>query len=228
MCGRYVLAENLAHLVGHELEEPPGDWDPRYNVAPTQSVPILRRSEEADTWRVDHFQWGLIPFWSKDQKIRNNLFNARSETAAEKPAFRSAFKNRRCLIPATGFYEWAGPKGDRSTYFIQRADGKPLIFAGLWESWDGDGRSAPLRTFTILTTAANKEMSEFHHRMPVVLDSEGQELWLQPEVKDTLALKNLMRPLPDGSLTVKTVGSWVNKATNEGPECLGPPEDLLF
>ncbi|MDF1838822.1 MAG: SOS response-associated peptidase, partial [Planctomycetota bacterium] len=228
MCGRYVLVENLAHLVEHELEEPPGEWDPRYNVAPTQKMPILRRSEEADTWRVDHFQWGLVPFWSKEAKVKQNLFNARSETAAEKPSFRAAFKKRRCLIPATGFYEWAGPKGDRTTYFIQRMDEKPLIFAGLWESWDADGRATPLRTFTILTTAANQEMSEFHHRMPVVLDPEGQELWMQPEVQDIPALQNLMRPLPDGSLKVRRVGTWVNKATNEGPDCLSPPDNLLF
>ncbi|MCA9002297.1 MAG: SOS response-associated peptidase [Planctomycetes bacterium] len=228
MCGRYVLVENLAHLVAHELEEDPGEWDPRYNVAPTQSMPILRRSEDAETWRVDHFKWGLVPSWSKDLKSPLNLFNARSETAAEKPAFRSAFKKRRCLVPATGFYEWAGPKGARTTYFIQRKDGQPLIFAGLWESWDGDGRSAPLRTFTILTTAANAEMSEFHHRMPVVLDAAGQELWLQPEVDDKFALQELMKPLPDGSLKVTKVGSWVNKASNEGPRCLEPADDELF
>ncbi|MEZ5975382.1 MAG: SOS response-associated peptidase [Planctomycetota bacterium] len=224
MCGRYVLVENLAHLVDHPLEEPPEQVVGRYNVAPTQMVPVLRASEEGDTWRFDAFRWGLVPSWAKDKNMRQNLFNARGETLAEKPAFRSAFRKRRCLVPATGFYEWAGPAGDRRTFFIRRKDGEPLLFAGLWERWDGDGSEPPLYSFTIVTTEANAEMSEFHHRMPVILDKEGQERWLDPNAPDMEALKALLVPLPDGSLEITRVGTWVNRAGNEGPRCLDPFE----
>ncbi len=225
MCGRYVLNESLSELVGHPLEGSSGQRVERYNVAPTQSVPVLRASEEGDTWRVDQLQWGLVPSWSKERRMKVSLFNARSETVAEKPSFRAAFKRRRCLVPATGFYEWAGPKGKGSTFYIQRADGQPLIFAGLWERWQDPDGGAPLESFTVLTTTANREMSEFHHRMPVVLDAEGQERWMDPVNVDTEALLVLLKPLPDGSLKVRRVGDFVNKATNEGPRCLDRFED---
>lgn len=225
MCGRYVLNENLAHLVAHPLED--ADWPQveRYNVAPTQLVSVLVASEEGEAWRVENFRWGLVPSWAKDTHMRQNLFNARSETVAEKPAFRAAFKRRRCLVPATGFYEWSGPQGDKRTYYIQRKDGKPLIFAGLWERWVGPGSSEPLFSFTILTVEANREMSEFHHRMPVVLDAEGQERWMDLQQVDLLALQNLLKPLPDGSLVIRRVGNWVNRATHEGPRCIEPFEE---
>lgn len=229
MCGRYVLNENLAQLTSladHPLEGVPEDPVARFNIAPTQRIPVLVPSEEGEAWRIDAFRWGLVPSWAKDRNMKQNLFNARGETLAEKPSFRAAFKKRRCLVPATGFYEWAGPKGSRRTYYIQRKDGQPLIFAGLWERWQGAPDEPALYSFTIVTTAANAEMSEFHHRMPVVLDPEGQERWMDAGCVDPAALQNLLVPMPDESLSVTRVSTYVNKATHEGPECIEPfPEE---
>ncbi len=225
MCGRYVLNENLAHLVAHPVEGVEGESVARFNVAPTQHIPVIVPSEAGDVWRMEAFRWGLVPSWAKDRNMKQNLFNARGETLAEKPSFRAAFKKRRCLVPATGFYEWAGAKGARKTYYIRRKDGQALIFAGLWERWQGEPGEAPLYSFTIVTTAANAEMSDFHHRMPVVLDEEGQQRWMDPGAVDPAALQNLLVPLADGSLEIVRVSTYVNKAGHEGERCVEPFEE---
>lgn len=225
MCGRYVLNENLAHLVAHPVEGAEGETVARFNVAPTQHIPVIVPDEEGDTWRMESFRWGLVPSWAKDRNMKQNLFNARGETLAEKSSFRAAFKKRRCLVPATGYYEWSGAKGARRTYFIRRKDGQALIFAGLWERWQGEPGEPALYSFTIVTTAANAEMSDFHHRMPVVLDPEGQERWMDPGVVDAAALQNLLVPLKDGTLEITRVSTYVNKAGNEGPRCVEPFEE---
>jgi putative SOS response-associated peptidase YedK len=168
MCGRFVLmtpGRDLAERFG--LEEEPV-LEPRYNIAPTQMVAIIRLEKETGRRRLDFVRWGLIPFWSKDPSIGNKLINARAETAAEKPAFSSAFKSRRCLVPADGYYEWKKRKeGQKQPYLARNADGTPFAFAGLWEKWQAP-EDQIIESCTILTTDANDLTRPIHDRMPVV------------------------------------------------------------
>lgn len=183
MCGRfafYSAREAMAAVFG--VDDPP-PIEPRYNIAPTQHVPVIRAGDDG-TRQVAMLRWGLVPFWAKDTKIGNRLINARAETAAGKPAFRAAWSRRRCLVPADGFYEWrAGPDG-KTPWFISAASGEPFAMAGLWEHWEpkaGAEEEGPLETFTILTTAPTDLMARLHNRMPVVLGAERSAAWLAGE-----------------------------------------------
>lgn len=220
MCGRYTLALpaiDIALLL--DLMTPDFDFEPRYNVAPTQRLPVL--SNDAPD-RLSSYRWGLVPSWAKDPSIGNKLLNARAETLADKPAFRQALAQRRCLIPATGFYEWkAGPTG-KVPQHIHLAGGGLLTFAGLWESWrDGEGRE--IRSFTIITTTPNALMAPIHDRMPVIIAPQDRQRWLQGE-----GIADLLRPYPDGELVADPVGPAVNAPRNEGPALLDPPAPSLF
>jgi putative SOS response-associated peptidase YedK len=165
-------------------------------------------------------RWGLIPSWADDPTIGNRLINARSETVASKPSFRAAFKNRRCLIPADGFYEWKKEGKTKQPLHIQRKHGLPFAFAGLWEEWERENEI--IQSCTIITTEANELMAEFHDRMPVILDAKHYELWLDPEVHDPNLLEPLLRPYPSEELVVHAVGSLVNNPRNEDPRCVEP------
>jgi putative SOS response-associated peptidase YedK len=220
MCGRYTIALpaiDIALLL--DLLTPDFDFEPRYNVAPTQRLPV--QSNDAPD-RLSSYRWGLIPSWAQDPSIGNKLLNARAETLADKPAFRQALAQRRCLVPATGFYEWkAGPFG-KVPQHIHMADGSLLTFAGLWESWrDAEGRE--IRSFTIITTTPNALMAPIHDRMPVIIAPQDRQRWLRGE--DHLAL---LQPLPDGLLVADPVGPAVNSPRNEGPWLLDPPAPSLF
>jgi putative SOS response-associated peptidase YedK len=220
MCGRFVLmtpGKDLAERFG--LEEAP-DLDPRYNIAPTQMVAVIRLDQDTAQRRLVLVKWGLIPFWAKDTSIGQKMINARAESVAEKPAFRSAFKSRRCLVPADGFYEWKRGKGHQKRPYLARgSDGIPFAFAGLWERWTGAGDET-IESCTILTTDANEIMEPIHDRMPVILHPKDYELWLDTHVKKPNLLKPLLRPYPSEEMVVQPVNPKVNKASYDAPDCV--------
>lgn len=199
------------------------DWSgkPRYNIAPTQSHPIIRLSESGRECALA--RWGLVPSWAEDLKIGYSLINARAETVAEKPSFRTAFKRRRCLIPATGFYEWKKVGKRKQPFHIHRRDDGLMAFAGLWERWEKG--SEPVESFTIITTAANSLMARLHDRMPVILPRDLYSVWLDPDV-ELNALKAILQPLADDSLDADPVGSLVGNVKNDVPECLEPVDNV--
>ncbi|MEZ6015557.1 MAG: SOS response-associated peptidase [Planctomycetota bacterium] len=220
MCGRYAITtdpEVLAALLG--VAETP-DFDVRYNLAPTQYAPVAR--VEGDGQRhVSSLRWGLVPSWAKDASIGNRTLNARSETAAEKPSFRSAWKQRRCIVPASWFYEWKREGKQKVPYRIERRDGEALTFAGLWERWKGAAETPGFDSFTILTTASNGTLRALHDRMPVILvDAGARERWLDCAHDDPLALSALMAPAPEDLLQLRPVSTKVNNVRNEGPSIL--------
>ncbi len=225
MCGRFTLYASPHEIATlFDLPEEP-ILAPRYNVAPTQPVGLVRLSPQtqAREWALMH--WGLIPSWSKDPSIGARMINARSETVAEKPSFRAAFKRRRCLVPVSGFYEWQKlAKGKQPHYITARTEG-PLAIAGLWEYWEGaDG--AALESCTLLTTAANELMSTLHDRMPVFIASEDFDEWLGDGKEESRryldSLQHLLRPAPEPLLTTYPVSPYVSNARNEGESCIAP------
>jgi putative SOS response-associated peptidase YedK len=173
---------------------------------------------------MDLFRWGLLPHWAKDPSFGGRTFNARGETVATKPAFRAAFRGRRCLIPADGFYEWTGPRGQRRPLYIHRRDGNLLALAGLWETWGGtDSPDQPaLQSCTIITTEPNEFMGPIHNRMPVVLEPGDWDTWLDPDIQDAEGLLGLLRPPAEDVLTAYRVSPQVNNVRNNGPDLIRP------
>ncbi len=223
MCGRYTLKMPIA-LVTEELDldRPEFEVAARYNIAPTQRLPVLTQEQPR---HLQLMRWGLIPSWAKDPSIGSKMINARAETLAEKPAFRMALQERRCLIPADGFYEWQQTGFGKLPQHIHLISGNLLTFAGLWESWrDGEGRE--LRSFTIITTTPNALMATIHDRMPVIIPPSKRAVWLDPATGPA-EVQALLMPLPDGLLTTQTVGDLVNSPRNDGPELLWPPQTLF-
>jgi putative SOS response-associated peptidase YedK len=222
MCGRFLQlssGDELARLFGFETADVP-DLLPRYNVAPTQLVPAARLDEDGHR-AFASLRWGLIPSWARDAKIAHSPINARAETVAEKPAFRAAFKKRRCLVAASGWYVWQATNGkQKQPYHFHMRDGKPCAFAGLWERWHGtDGE--PVETCAILTTGANELVRPVHDRMPVVLAPDDFAAWLDPRTPPD-RLHALLRPYPAGAMEAVPVGRYVSNPRNEGPQCLAP------
>ena len=217
MCGRYSLttpAEALATLFGAPA---PADLAPRYNIAPTQQVPIVRLDADGAR-RFAMPRWGLIPSWAKDRDIGARLINARAETVNEKPSFRAAFRKRRCLMPADGFYEWQARGTLRQPFHIARADGQPFAFAGLWESWsDPDG--ATIESCALITTAANDRLRPIHDRMPVILDQTDYDLWLDVGFGTLEAVQALLGPTAM-TLDARPVSRHVNNPRHDDPRCL--------
>lgn len=223
MCGRFVSAtppDQIANYFG--AEAPEALLEPSYNVAPTNDVYAVLSDGTAR--HVDAFHWGLVPLWAKDPKIGSKMINARAETLAEKNAYKSAFKRRRCLIPADGFYEWrkdpdAPPKAKKQPYYIHRPDGEPYAFAGLWEVWKGpDKDQEPLRSVTIITTSPNTEMAKIHDRMPVILPPSAWDTWLDREVDDLDLLGRLLVPSAPEITAMHPVSTAVNNVRNKGEE----------
>ncbi|PJF30139.1 MAG: hypothetical protein CUN52_04850 [Phototrophicales bacterium] len=221
MCGRFVLATDAQSLQTHfQLDIiPEGFVIARYNIAPTQPVIVITNTAPKT---LTLQKWGLIPSWSKDPSIASSLINARAETLHEKPSFRTAFKRRRCLIPATGFYEWGKGEGKtKQPYYIHLADNQIFAFAGLWETWhspDGD----MVETCTIITTEPNDLIRPLHHRMAVILDPHDYELWLSPDELPPSALMPLLNPYPQEDMRYHPVSSLVNNVRNDSPECIKP------
>ncbi len=213
MCARYVFFSGRAF--GDEFGVVPiPDLTPRYNIAPTQIAPVVTLFQ--GKLKLEFMQWGLVPSWSKDPMSSTKLINARSETVREKPSFRNAFSKRRCLVPADGFYEWKGVPGKKQPYYIYEGRG-PMAFAGLWEHWEGV--EGELTTFTILTTHANKLMSEIHERMPVILDKDRADLWLDMNAPAEL-VSTLFEPRDDDDLAMYPVGKAVGNPRFDDPSLL--------
>ena len=213
MCGRFAQRSDPKRLAKEfKVREVP-EVEPRYNIAPTQG--ILSVIESADDREMKFFKWGLIPSWAKDTAMGARLINARSETVEEKPAFREAFKKRRCIIPADGFYEWQRTEGKKQPFFFQMKDERPFGFAGLWERWQGVGGEA-IESCTILTTEANKVLRPVHDRMPVILHSDDYELWLDEDVRKRELLKDLLRPYPAEEMISYPVSTAINSPLNQG------------
>ena len=219
MCGRFALVATGEEVAAHyQLPETPF-IAPRYNIAPTQPVAAVRL-DNAGARQLTHFQWGLIPSWSKDPALGSKMINARAETAADKPAFRAAFKRRRCLIPATGFYEWQATDGRKQPMHIRAAGGGLLSLAGLWEVWHApDG--GELETCTILTTTPNVLMEPIHNRMPVILDPADYAMWLDPATALD-QLNPLRRPFAPEMLAASPVSTAVNRPQNATADCIAP------
>jgi putative SOS response-associated peptidase YedK len=216
MCGRFTQAsdgEVIARVF--ELGATP-QLNPRYNIAPTQDVPVVRAA--GGVRGVSMLHWGLIPSWAKDRGIGARLINARAETLAEKPAFRSAFRVRRCLVVADGFYEWQKLGTRKQPHFIGFRDGRPFGFAGLWERWRGDG-GGDVESCTIITTEANELLASIHDRMPVILDPADHELWLDPGVTDANRVTSLLRPSDPSGMEAYPVSLLVNNPANDVPAC---------
>ena len=231
MCGRYHHGPMTEHYWEElrafvnllECER----YIPRYNIAPTMNALILRLNDDRERI-VTLSRWGLLPSWAKDKTLAYKTFNARCESIAEKPAFRSAFKRRRCFALATGYYEWQklGPK-EKQAYNIRLTDGRPMLFYGLWECWPGPKQeplSEPLETFTVITTDANEATASIHDRMPCLTtwDSEQADVWLDSEFQDYDHLQSLLRPCAANELETIAISNYVNKVGNEGEKCIEP------
>jgi putative SOS response-associated peptidase YedK len=219
MCGRFVLTANPDVIqTTFNLTSVPSEMFPRYNIAPTQPVAVITND---DPKALTFHRWGLIPSWAKDLKIGNQMINARSESVAEKPSFRSAFKRRRCLIPADGFYEWRKEGKDKTPMFIHLKDRPVFAMAGLWEIWHSpDG--GELRSCTIITTEANSFMQTMHDRMPVILNKEDYDFWLSPDEEPVPKLQALLKPFDPDMMTAYPVSKMVNRPNNDVPECIAP------
>jgi len=219
MCGRFALYSDPFALAKRFQAEALPALRPRYNIAPTQSIPIVR--EEGGNRRFALARWGLIPSWAKDMKIGYHTINARAETVAEKPAFRNAFRHRRCLVPADGFYEWQAVTGSKikQPWFIALRDRETMAFAGLWERWRSP-EGEELESCSIIVTDANAIMQPIHDRMPVILASEDWDAWLETDAKDAVGLQGLLKPYPAEGMTAWPVSTKVNSPRNDSVECL--------
>lgn len=220
MCGRFTLltpGESLA--VQFELPAAP-QLAPRYNIAPTQPVAAVR-VDDAGRRELTHLHWGLIPAWSKDPGMGARMINARSETVAEKPAFRAAFKYRRCLIPADGFYEWQKLNGKKQPIYIRAQDGGVLAIAGIWERWTSPDGSE-IESCSLLTTDPNELLQPIHNRMPVIIAPADYDAWLDPKVQRPEVLQPLLRSYPAALMTAYPVTPLVNSPFNDTPDCIWP------
>jgi putative SOS response-associated peptidase YedK len=217
MCGRFTLFLSPEKLAVHFRLDSVADFTPRYNIAPAQTIPVIVRDETGKRI-LRLFRWGLIPQWAEDPAIGSRLINARSETARTRPAFRSAYKKRRCLIPTTGFFEWKREGTRKRPHFIGMKDDAPFAFAGIWERWsDPDGHA--VETCAILTTASNELVGSIHNRMPVILNPAVYDRWLDPDLPPE-SLEELLVPYPPGLMAVREVSARVNNARCDIPECI--------
>jgi putative SOS response-associated peptidase YedK len=221
MCGRYSQSKSAEIIAeAFQVDDVP-PLEPRYNIAPTQLVPTILQALASTNRQFKVLHWGLIPSWAKDPKMGARLINARAETVAEKPAFRSAFKQRRCLVLADGFYEWQQQesKKQKQPFYFRLNDERPFAFAGLWEHWENTN-GEEIESCTLLTTEPNELMRPIHNRMPVILDPNNYELWLDPDVKKPELLQPLLRSYPTEEMTAYPVSKVVNKPSNDRVECI--------
>jgi len=224
MCGRYrlsrrkqIVEEYFASASGEE------EWSPRYNIAPTQSVPVIRQNPKEPIRELSLVRWGLIPSWAKDSSAAANMINARSETAATKPAFRDVLKSHRCLIPADGFYEWQRTGKTKQPYCFEIGEGTLFAFAGIWDRWKGPSGNI-VETCSILTTTPNAVTSTVHDRMPVILDPDNYDLWLDPGMRDVSAASELLKPCDARLMRCYPISTRINHVANDDEECSAPIE----
>jgi putative SOS response-associated peptidase YedK len=222
MCGRFTLEKSIGNLGSLFHVRGVAELPARYNIAPTQPILAIRQAEAAEERELVLMRWGLIPGWAKEPAALPLLINARSETAAAKPAFRAALRRRRCLVPADGFYEWQRTGSRKQPYHMRRRDGDPFALAGLWERWEGpDGA---IDSCALLTTDSNELMRPIHDRMPVILDPEVFDLWLDPSMQDVERVQGFLRPYPAEAMMAYPVSPMVNNARNDNPQCVLPLE----
>jgi putative SOS response-associated peptidase YedK len=220
MCGRFLLTTSGAELAEHFGLAATPNLAPRYNIAPTQQIAAVFGQLEASR-HLSLARWGLIPAGTREPARRPLLINARAETAMGKPAFRDAFRHRRCLVPATGFYEWQRTAKPKLPHVFMLRDGAPMALAGLWERWERT-QDSPLVSCTIMTTTANDLVRSVHERMPVILPVSAFAQWLAADPVEPDMLPTLLTPYPSGAMTATALGTYVNSASHDGPECLDP------
>ena len=215
MCGRFMLNSDPADIAAEFSLAAKPVLKPRYNIAPSQPVLTIRNIDRERA--AAEARWGLVPSWSKDRKIGNRLINARAETVASKPAFRAAYRRRRCLVPADGYYEWRAQSDAKQPFFIYATAGTCFAIAGLWEHWQQDDEV--IESCTLITCEANQRLSGVHGRMPVVIGQDDYNLWLDDEA-DPAALGNLLQPAPESRFTMHAVSTRVNSPRNDSIECI--------
>ena len=217
MCGRFTLRSSPERVKREfQLQEEPS-FEARFNIAPAQSILAVRQTE--DEREAAPLKWGLIPSWAKDDSMSARLINARSETVVEKPAFREAFKRRRCIIPADGFYEWKREGGRKQPFFFSMRDGRLFGFAGLWDRWRDEGGKV-IESCTILTTEANEVLRPVHDRMPVILHPETYDQWLDEDARAVESLRELLGPYPATEMTARPVSTQVNSPRSQGEDLI--------
>lgn len=221
MCGRYSLTHSAEEISTRFDVEAPADFGARYNVAPTQTMPVIRGKDNGDR-QCAQMRWGLIPFWAEDEKIGNRMINACAETAAQKPSFRAAFRRRRCLVPADGFYEWVSKEGKKWPLRILFGEGELGAFAGLWERWSSEDEQRVVESYTILTTAAAPELESVHDRMPVWAPRDDWEAWLFDDEAAQQVLGSMIEGFPGQSLSYYPVSRELNRPTNDEPMLIEP------
>lgn len=227
MCGRFSQTQSAAVIADQfQLSQVP-PLSPRYNIAPTQPVPVVLLKPQQGR-QFELLRWGLIPAWAKDPSIGSRMINARSETVAEKPAFRTAFRRRRCLVLADGFYEWQQVGRKKQPFYFHLQDRKPFAFAGLWEQWEDKSTGEAIASCTLLTTEPNALLETVHNRMPVILAPQDYDLWLDPTVQNLETLQPLLHPYAADAMVGYAVSLEVNRTTNDSPACIqrSQPEDL--
>jgi putative SOS response-associated peptidase YedK len=221
MCGRFTQQRPASELAEIFAAEPLADeLGPRYNVAPTDEAFVVVQREERRA--ITAYRWGLLPHWADSAKIASRTFNARAETLAAAPAFRDSLRRKRCLVPVDSFYEWRREGSARQPFAIARVDSRPLVLAGLWSGWRDPSTDTVRRTFTIVTTTPNETMASIHNRMPVVLDDEAWDVWLDPALTDPGELMALLEPREGPRLELRAVSQLVNNVRNDGPELIAP------
>lgn len=219
MCGRFTQSQTAQKIAQAFQVDNVASLTRRYNIAPTQPVATILQTKDDANRQFKMLRWGLIPSWAKDAKMGSRLINARAETVAEKPSFRSAFKQRRCLVLTDGFYEWQQQEKNKQPFYFRVRNGEPFAFAGLWERWK-DAEGEEIQSCTILTTEANEIMRPIHDRMPVIIDAKDYDGWLDPQVQKSDYVQSLLRPYLAEEMTVYAVSTLVNKRNNDSPECI--------
>jgi putative SOS response-associated peptidase YedK len=221
MCGRFSQQRPASELAEIFAAEPLAEeLGARYNVAPTDDALVVVQRDERRA--ITAYRWGLIPHWAEAAKVGSRMFNARAETLTASPAFRDAFRRKRCLVPVDGFYEWHREGGRRQPFTIGRADGRPLVLAGRWSGWHDPAADRVVRTFTIVTTAPNDQMAGLHDRMPVIVPDAAWERWLDPKLADPGELQGLFEPNDEVELRIQPVSPLVNNVRNDGPALIAP------
>lgn len=219
MCGRYCLSRSKELLAEHFDVEPDDDWEPRYNIAPTQNIPVIRQYPEQPKRFGSRMRWGLIPVWAKDASIGFKIINVRAETIAGKPTFRDALKKQRCLIPADGFFEWRNKGKAKTPFCFTMADDSIFAFAGIWDSWRNPEGKA-IETCSIITTTPNTLLIDIHDRMPVILPDDAYDLWLDPGFQKADAICDLLKPFDPNLMRRFEVSNRVNLVKNDDQACL--------